>query len=134
MDRCPRRPHARRVTGCAHAQRRHDRTLDAANRYQDGVVSHGGRVASHATSIRRRHDRSAARRFKHRDEQRNHDEDDPGTFEGLGGGDDEQDDARDDRAEPVDGGACPPAGRRERRQCITIPLCDSVNDTNTPIM
>jgi hypothetical protein len=25
-------------------------------------------------------------------------------------------------------------GSRSRRQCNTIPACDSVNDTNTPIM
>ena len=67
----------------------------------------------------------------HRDQQH----DDPGAFERLRDRDDDQHDAGDERAEAVDRRrwSASPASR-SRRQWTTMPACDSVNETNTPIM
>ena len=61
-------------------------------------------------------------------------QDDPGAFERLRHGDDDQDDAGDDGAEAVDERARFQPGSFVWRQWITMPACDSVNDMNTPIM
>ena len=64
----------------------------------------------------------------------NHQDDDPRALGRLRRGDDQQHDAGDDRAEAVDRRAGPPARRAQRPPVETMPACDSVNETKTPIM
>jgi hypothetical protein len=76
----------------------------------------------------------AVRDLEEAHDDRNQQQHDPRPFERLGHCHDHQDDAGDQRAKAVDRRTGLPSWLLRSRQWITIPVCDSVKETNTPIM
>ena len=69
---------------------------------------------------------------QHHDQQRDQQHHQPGAVDELGAGDHQRDDAGRHRADAVDDRRRRQPGPRSRRQCTTMPACESVKLVKTP--